>query len=98
MSISKSGSDTPLGDNPEAYRNSYQLQSPEDPAAWTALIRLCKTLNQTAPGELRDQQRARPWAENVHSLQALQVVRGHLGDGRKEEVEERALFVEQCLN
>ena len=30
-----------LGDNPEAYRSRYQLQSPENPAAWTALIRLC---------------------------------------------------------
>ncbi len=42
-----------LGDNPEAYRNTYQLQSPDDPAAWAALIQLCKILNQTAPGELR---------------------------------------------
>jgi hypothetical protein len=42
-----------LGDNPDAYRPIYQLQSAEDPAAWAALIRLCQTLAQTAPGELR---------------------------------------------
>jgi hypothetical protein len=42
-----------LGDNPDAYRRIYQLQSPEDPAAWAALIQLCKILNQTAPDELR---------------------------------------------
>ncbi len=42
-----------LGDNPEAYKNLYHLQSKEDPAAWTALVQLCKTLSQTPLSELR---------------------------------------------
>lgn len=35
-----------LGDDPDAYRSRYHLESPEDPAAWAKLIQLCKTLRQ----------------------------------------------------
>ena len=35
-----------LGDDPEAYRSRYHLESPESPAAWAKLILLCKALHQ----------------------------------------------------
>ena len=35
-----------LGDDPEAYRSRYQLESTENPAAWARLIELCKFLHQ----------------------------------------------------
>lgn len=41
-----------LGEEPEAYKRIYTLKSKEDPKAWQALIRLCKTLNQTPPEQL----------------------------------------------
>lgn len=41
-----------LGDAPEPYRQVYQLDTPEDPAAWTRLIELCRTLDRTPPEEL----------------------------------------------
>jgi hypothetical protein len=40
-----------LGDQPEPYRGRYRLLSPEDPAAWAALIRLCRAIEQAKPGE-----------------------------------------------
>ena len=40
-----------LGEDPEAYRSRYHLLSQENPAAWAALIRLCRAIAQTKPGE-----------------------------------------------
>ncbi len=40
-----------LGDKPEPYRDRYRLKSPEDPAAWAALIRLCRAIKEAPPGE-----------------------------------------------
>ncbi len=42
-----------LGDKPEAYRRSYRLLSPDDPAAWAALMKFCQVLKEAPPGELR---------------------------------------------
>lgn len=36
-----------LGDDPEAYKAAYTIKSKDDPKAWDAFIRLCKTLNET---------------------------------------------------
>ena len=41
-----------LGSDPAAYRAVYQLQTPEDPAAWVALSHLTQVLNQTPPDKL----------------------------------------------
>ncbi|MFI5337676.1 MAG: CotH kinase family protein, partial [Opitutales bacterium] len=41
-----------LGTDPDAYRRFYRLQTPEDPVAWAALARLCRTLNQIPPDQL----------------------------------------------
>ncbi len=41
-----------LGADPAAYRRAYRLQTPEDPAAWAALVHLCQVLNQTPPDQL----------------------------------------------
>ena len=46
-SVSPGGTLAYLGDKAEPYRESYHLQSKEDPAAWAALIDLIKILNQT---------------------------------------------------
>ncbi|HEX7632083.1 MAG TPA: CotH kinase family protein, partial [Lacunisphaera sp.] len=50
--VPSAGGLTYLGDDPAPYRAIYQLQTPEDPAAWTALIRLCRTLAQTPVDQL----------------------------------------------
>ncbi len=50
--VSPGGNLAYLGDKADAYRNSYRLDSPEDPAAWAALAELCKILNGTPSGEL----------------------------------------------
>lgn len=52
--VSGGGNLAYLGDNPDAYRRSYRLQSSEDPAAWAALIRLCRTIAQAEPGALEE--------------------------------------------
>jgi len=52
--VSAGGTLAYLGDNPDAYRQSYRLQSAEDPAAWAALIKLCKTITQAEPGTLEE--------------------------------------------
>jgi hypothetical protein len=41
-----------LGDSVDAYSRTYDLRSRADPAVWTDLIRLCRTLNQTPPDKL----------------------------------------------
>jgi spore coat protein CotH len=41
-----------LGDDPAAYERIYELKSKKNPAAWNALIRLCRTLNETPPDQL----------------------------------------------
>ena len=44
-----------LGEDPEAYRRSYELKSKEDPVAWSKLIRLCRTLERASPEELEEE-------------------------------------------
>lgn len=41
-----------LGDDPEKYKNIYELKGKEDPKAWADLIKLCKVLNETPPEKL----------------------------------------------
>ena len=41
-----------LGEDLAAYKRLYQIKSKDDPKMWTALIQLCKVLNQTPPEEL----------------------------------------------
>ena len=41
-----------LGSDPSAYRGAYQLQTPDDSAAWTALAHLTQVLNQTSSDQL----------------------------------------------
>lgn len=43
---------TYLGEDPQAYRAFYHLETEESPAAWQALIKLCRTLAQTAPEDI----------------------------------------------
>jgi hypothetical protein len=43
-----------LGDEPAAYKRAYEIKSKDDPESWAALIRLCKTLNET-PAERLEQ-------------------------------------------
>lgn len=40
------------GDDPAAYRGAYDLKTKDTPEAWSALIKLCKTLNQTPADQL----------------------------------------------
>ncbi len=41
-----------LGDDPASYKRLFEIKSKDDPEAWTALIHLCKFINQTPPAEL----------------------------------------------
>ena len=41
-----------LGEDPAPYQKIYDLKSKEDPKAWTALIELCRILNQTPTDQL----------------------------------------------
>ncbi len=41
-----------LGEDVEPYRRLYQLKTKDAPEAWAELIRLCRTLQQTAPDAL----------------------------------------------
>jgi spore coat protein CotH len=40
------------GENIEDYKRVFEMKTAEDGAAWKALIKLCKTLNQTPPEKL----------------------------------------------
>lgn len=41
-----------LGDDPAPYRRIYEIKTKDDPAAWAALIRFCRVLEQTPAAEL----------------------------------------------
>jgi len=41
-----------IGDNLADYKRLYEIKSKDTPAAWQALIKLCKTLKETPPEEL----------------------------------------------
>lgn len=41
-----------LGDDPAPYRALYEIRSKDDPKSWTALIRLCRVLNETPLDQL----------------------------------------------
>ena len=41
-----------LGEDPEKYKKIYDLKSKNNDKAWSDLIRLCKTLNETPPEKL----------------------------------------------
>jgi hypothetical protein len=41
-----------LGDDPASYKGIYDIKTKDTPESWTALINLCKVLNQTPPAEL----------------------------------------------
>ncbi|MGB7220288.1 MAG: CotH kinase family protein [Vicinamibacterales bacterium] len=41
-----------LGEDPASYRNTFQIKSKEDPAAWWALVALARTLRDTPPDRL----------------------------------------------
>jgi len=41
-----------LGDDPEAYKQIYEIKSKDKLEAWQALIQLCQTLNNTPPEQL----------------------------------------------
>ena len=40
------------GDDPAAYKRHFEIKSKDDPKAWDALVRLCKTLNTTPADQL----------------------------------------------
>src|SRR5690606_9474647 len=41
-----------LGDDPEPYKQIYSIKSNDNEKSWKALIRLCKTLNETPVDQL----------------------------------------------
>jgi len=41
-----------VGDDPAAYRRTFEIKSKDDPKAWAALMLLTKTLNTTPPEQL----------------------------------------------
>jgi len=41
-----------VGDDPAAYKRTFEIKSKDDPKAWAALIQLTKTLNTTPPDQL----------------------------------------------
>jgi hypothetical protein len=40
------------GDDPAAYKNTYQITTKDDPKSWADLITVFKVLNETPPGKL----------------------------------------------
>jgi hypothetical protein len=45
---------TYLGEDPAAYKRTYEMKGDDDPKAWTSLVRLCRVLNQTPTNELQE--------------------------------------------
>jgi hypothetical protein len=43
-----------IGDNVEDYKRRYEIKSEDRPSSWQALIKLCKTLNDTPPDQLEE--------------------------------------------
>ena len=43
-----------VGDNVEDYKRRYEIKSDDSPAAWKALIELCKTLSETSVDRLEE--------------------------------------------
>ena len=41
-----------LGDEAAKYKGIYEIKSKDEPAAWNALINLCKVLNETPPDQI----------------------------------------------
>jgi CotH kinase protein len=41
-----------LGDDPAAYKRTYDIKTKDDPKAWTDLIKMFRVLNQTPPEQL----------------------------------------------
>ncbi|MEP6917004.1 MAG: CotH kinase family protein, partial [Acidobacteriota bacterium] len=41
-----------LGDDASQYKGIYEIKTKDDPAAWAALVNLCRLLNQTPPAKL----------------------------------------------
>jgi spore coat protein CotH len=41
-----------IGDNPDDYKRRYEIKSEDNKKSWTALIQLCKTLNETPADKL----------------------------------------------
>ncbi len=41
-----------LGEDPAAYKRLYEIKTKDDPKAWTAMINLCRVLDQTPPDKL----------------------------------------------
>ena len=41
-----------LGDDPALYKGTYEIKTKDDAESWAALVKLCKTLNTTAPEQL----------------------------------------------
>ncbi|HET7537806.1 MAG TPA: CotH kinase family protein, partial [Candidatus Didemnitutus sp.] len=60
-----------LGDQPDAYRRFYDLQTPEDPAAWQRLIQLCRILQDTPEDQLESA--LKPYLEAEDAVRALAV-------------------------
>ncbi len=40
------------GDDAAAYKRNFEIKTKDDPKAWAALVKLCKTLNTTPPDQL----------------------------------------------
>jgi hypothetical protein len=43
-----------LGSTASSYKNAYEIKTKDDPALWTALMELCRTLNQTPANQLEE--------------------------------------------
>jgi len=43
-----------LGEDVAEYKRVYDIKTKDDPEAWAALIKLCRTLNQTPPDKLEE--------------------------------------------
>jgi hypothetical protein len=43
-----------LGEDPARYKHIYEIKTKDEPESWAALIRLCRTLNETPPEKLEE--------------------------------------------